>query len=70
MIEGLLDIIDSIIYEPGFVKMELSGMVEARRNRFFRNVQIKLWKKGEQGYKRDRWVNMDESWWHRFVREV
>lgn len=39
----------------------------ARRHKINKNVQMKLWKAGEQGNKEDYWHNFDRSWWHEFI---
>lgn len=38
----------------------------ARKHRKKGNVQMKLWKAGEQGYKEDYWHDFDSSWWQQF----
>jgi hypothetical protein len=38
----------------------------ARKHRIFKNVQFILWKKGEQGHKKDYWINFDSSWFKQF----
>lgn len=46
---------------------------EARRHKIKRNVQFKLWKKGDQkyvdgiGHLEDKWQNFDETWWDNFT---
>jgi hypothetical protein len=39
----------------------------ARRHKIKKNVQMKLWKAGEQGHKEDYWHNFDSSWWDGFT---
>ncbi len=38
----------------------------ARKHRKNGNVQMKLWKAGEQGHTEDYWHNFDSSWWPGF----
>jgi len=38
----------------------------ARRHRIKRNVQLVLWKIGEQGHKKDFWHDFDSYWWNTF----
>jgi hypothetical protein len=40
--------------------------LHARKNKRKGNVQMKLWKAGEQGHKEDYWHNFDSSWWNQF----
>lgn len=43
---------------------------KARRHKLKGNVQMKLWKAGEQGHKVDYWHNFDSSWWKEFKLET
>lgn len=38
----------------------------ARRHRINGNVQMVLWKAGEQGHTEDFWYDFDKSWWPTF----
>lgn len=38
----------------------------ARRNKLTGVVQFILWKAGEQGHKKDYWINFDSSWYNQF----
>lgn len=42
---------------------------KARRHRKKGNVQMVLWKAGQQGHKEDFWHNFDPSWWGLFKIE-
>jgi hypothetical protein len=39
----------------------------ARKHRKKGNVQMILWKAGEQGHKEDYWHDFDSSWWPQFI---
>lgn len=39
----------------------------ARRHKKKGNVQMILWKAGQQGHKEDYWHNFDRSWWNQFI---
>ena len=41
---------------------------QARKHKLKGNVQFVLWKKGEQGHKKDYWHNFDSSWWSQFEK--
>lgn len=41
----------------------------ARKHRIFKNVQFILWKQGEQGHKKDFWVNFDTYWYKFFLQD-
>ena len=38
----------------------------ARRHKIKGNVQMKIWKAGEQGHSVDFWCDFDSSWWNQF----
>jgi len=52
------------IWEEGICRLR-----PARRHKILKNVQFVLWKAGEQGHKKDCWVNFDSTWWPQFERE-
>ena len=41
---------------------------QARKHKLAGNVQFVLWKKGEQGHKKNYWHNFDSSWWSQFEK--
>ncbi len=49
------------IWEYGICKNQ-----RARRNKLIGNVQCVLWKAGEQGHKKDYWVDFYSDWWDEF----
>ena len=38
----------------------------ARKHSITKNVQFIIWKAGQQGRKKDCWINFDSSWWDGF----
>lgn len=39
---------------------------KARKHSIDKNVQFVIWKAGEQGHKKDCWIDFDSSWWKDF----
>ena len=66
MFDALLDMLNGIIYEHGYIKICTYRKLEARRNRFFGNVQFKRWGGDAQGRLKSWWDDMDSSWWSKF----
>ena len=52
------------LYEYG-----VCNRLRARRNRITGDVQFVLWKAGQQGHKKDLWINFDKSWYEQFRKE-
>lgn len=64
------DVDDSLLWEYGTCRDVL-----ARRHRIKRNVQMKLWRKGDKndvdgiGHKNDVWHNFHKDWWADFKKK-
>jgi len=58
------------IYQMGYVFKPRDGITRARKNLTTGDVEMVLWKAGEQGHKNDFWIKFGDGWEKYFIGDI